>query len=144
MQAKTITSEHFFGFSPYNAGMAHPGGRPTQRKRNDLGERIAQARERAGLSQYELAEKLGVTQSTVAGWERKVGALRSDTLSKLALALETSADELLGLQQPRQKAPNGRFKRIFQELSQLPRRQQEYVLPYPEDMLSAQKAKRRS
>jgi len=144
MQVKTITPRHFLRKCSYNAAMAHPGGRPTERKRSELGERIAQAREQAGLSQYELAEKLGVTQSTVAGWERKVSSIRTDTLIKLSVVLKTSADQLLGLKPPRERGPKGRFKSIFEDLSSLPRRQQEYVLPYLEDMLSAQKAKRAS
>lgn len=144
MQAKTITQQHFFEKCSYNAAMTHPGGRPTQRKRSEIGERIAQAREQAGLSQYELAEKLGVTQSTVAGWERKVTTIRTDTLIKLSVVLMTSTDQLLGLKPPKEKGPKGRFKSIFEDMSSLPRRQQEYILPYLEDMLNAQKAKRAS
>jgi len=143
MQAKTITAPSFSGIDPYNALM-HPGGRPTERKRPELGERIAQARERAGMSQYELAEKLGVSQPTVVAWERKAINIRSDTLAKLTAVLKVSADELLGLKPIRERGPAGRNKQVFDELTQLPRRQQERILATVEDMLVAQKTKKAS
>ena len=48
----------------------HAGGRPASQPRSPLGQRIAAAREQAGISQAHLAERLGVTQPTVAYWER--------------------------------------------------------------------------
>ena len=138
MQAKTITQTHFWQNTMYNGEM-HAGGRPTTRKRNPLGERIARARERAGFSQYDLAEKIGVTQSTVVGWERKVNNLRSDTLVKLATALNISADELLGLSPPEEPKLTGRVRDLFEQLINLPRRQKEKALETIEDTLEGQR-----
>ena len=59
--------------SPYNPAM--PTGRPAKTKRSPLGERIAALRERAGLSQEQLADKVGSNQKTVAYWERRAVAL---------------------------------------------------------------------
>lgn len=42
-----------------------PKGRPTADKRAQLGERIAQARLQAGLTQFQLAHKLGTTERVV-------------------------------------------------------------------------------
>ena len=137
MQEKTITQTHFWQNVIYNGEM-HPGGRPTTRKRTPLGERIARARERAGLSQYALAEKIGVTQSTVVGWERKVNNLRSDTLIKLATTLNTSADELLGLATREEPKLTGRVKDLFEQLIRLPRRQKEKALESLEDTIEGQ------
>ena len=118
----------------------HPGGRPPQNKRTELGQRIAQARERRGISQYELADRMGVSQQSVAAWERKVSSIRSDTLTKLATLLEISADELLGLKPPRNSGPSGRVRHVFEEASQLPRRQQQRIVGVVEDMIAARKA----
>ncbi len=122
------------------ASSMHPGGRPTQNKRTELGERIAQARERRGISQYELADLMGVSQQSVAAWERKVSSIRSDTLIKLATVLQTSADELLGLKAPKNPGPSGRLRQVFEQASQLPRRQQQRIVGVVEDMIAARKA----
>jgi len=138
MQAKSITFRPEGEADPLNCLM-HPGGRPTERKRTELGERIAGAREAAGISQYELAERLGVTQPTVVAWERKAANIRSDTLAKLAAALEVSADELLGIKPPSRRAPGGRGRQLFDELAKLPRRQQQNVLDLIEDAIEGQR-----
>ncbi len=52
-------------------------------KQSYLSEAIRAARRRAGLSQAELAELLGVRQSSVSQWER--GSTRPSTVHLLAL-----------------------------------------------------------
>lgn len=59
-----------------------------------IGERIRQARKRAGLNQSELAERLGVTQPAVANWESGVHDPRRVVLARLADALSTPLDWL--------------------------------------------------
>jgi len=120
----------------------HPGGRPTENKRPELGERIAKARERAGLSQYDLARELGVAQQQVVSWERKVNALRSDSLARVAQVLKVSTDELLGIVPVKETLPRGKSLRLFEEISKLPRRQQERILENLADAVEG--AKRRN
>lgn len=62
-----------------------------------LGSRIAHARKFRGLTQAELAGKLGVDQRTIAYWEANDRRPDPDTLRRLALVLDVSADYLLGL-----------------------------------------------
>jgi len=66
-----------------------------------LSEAIRSARRRAGLSQVELAELLGVRQSSVSQWER--GSTRPSTVHLLTLAarLGWSLVELAGAPQTR-------------------------------------------
>lgn len=52
------------------------------------GERIRSLRERAGLSQAELARRLGVNQGRVSALEREGADLRVSTLLRLAKALQ--------------------------------------------------------
>jgi len=109
----------------------HPGGRPTKQPRSALGQRLANARERAGISQKELARQLGTTQQRIAYWERKATGFRSEaTLAKLTKILGISADELLGTRTPRTPVakPVGRARQLFEAVSKLPRRQQEKIL----------------
>ncbi len=56
---------------------------------------IKKAREKAGLTQQELADKLSVGQSTVAMWETDNSLPRADKLPALAKFLGCTIDELL-------------------------------------------------
>ena len=54
---------------------------------------LRQLRAEAGLSQEQLAARLGTTQSAVARWERGRGRPRLETLERLAVVLQ--ADVLM-------------------------------------------------
>jgi repressor LexA len=56
---------------------------------------LKQARERIGLSQVQLADKLGVAPSTVAGWELGTHSVRAKRLQQLARVLRTPVSKLL-------------------------------------------------
>jgi transcriptional regulator with XRE-family HTH domain len=126
---------------PANANL----GRPTDRQRTAFGERIAAAREAAGLSQRELADRLGITQRALSWWEREEVALRPEQLAALAAALGVSADFLLGLREPKARAssgPAGKARRVFETVSKLPRHQQEKIVDTIETLLAGHRAKR--
>jgi transcriptional regulator with XRE-family HTH domain len=53
---------------------------------------IRQARAAAGLSQTELAQRIGVTQQQVANFESSDGDIRLGTLERAADALELTVD----------------------------------------------------
>jgi transcriptional regulator with XRE-family HTH domain len=119
-----------------------PQGRPASAKRPQLGERIAEARQQAGLTQKQLAAKLGITQRVVTYWEREAVGLRADQLAQLAEALAVSADYFLGREsKKRGNGPVGKARLIFERVSHLPRFQQQRILATVEDMLIAQSAK---
>ena len=56
---------------------------------------IAIARERAGMTQTQLAERLGVTQGAVSQWEKSTTFPRMPMLIRLADVLGCTVDELL-------------------------------------------------
>jgi transcriptional regulator with XRE-family HTH domain len=56
---------------------------------------LREARERALLTQEELAEKSGVTVSTISRLENGLQAARISTIRKLAVVVETTADDLI-------------------------------------------------
>lgn len=58
-----------------------------------MGLRGKLARERLGLTQGQLAAKLGTAQSVVGRWERD-GAVKFDAIRSWATALEMTFDEL--------------------------------------------------
>lgn len=64
-----------------------------------LGKRIAANRKRLGLTQDQLAERLGVTAQAVSKWENDQSCPDITTLPRLADIFGISADELLGMEQ---------------------------------------------
>ena len=104
-------------------------GRPSNKPRTPLGERIADARQVLGMTQQELAKKVGTTQRVIAYWEREAVSLRAGQIDLLASALKTSADNLVGRQLPKTRSggPVGKARRLFEAISKLPRHQQEKV-----------------
>lgn len=64
----------------------------------ELGERIRELRTECGLSQKQLAAKIGVAINTVSQYENGKSKTSIDVLANLAVALDTTTDFLLGLE----------------------------------------------
>lgn len=61
------------------------------------GQRIKAARKKAGLTQKELGNRLGISYQTLAQWENDLRNPKYETLQRIAAALNISADVLYGL-----------------------------------------------
>ena len=123
MQAKILSTLN----RPYDGGMNT--GRPAKYPRTAFGERIHAAREALGLSQTQVAEKLGITQMAYAFWERRPVALRPDQIEKLSGILKVTPDHLFSGSVPKakQNGPFGKMRQLFESASRLPRSQQQKV-----------------
>jgi transcriptional regulator with XRE-family HTH domain len=99
------------------------------------GARLAELRKAAAISQTELAHLLGVPQSNIAFWEQSEKPPRSDVLPRMAEILGVRVEDLLGTASApaRRGGPVGKVKKVFDEVSKLPRRQQDKVV----DVVSA-------
>lgn len=64
--------------------------------KHDLNERIHDLRERSGLTQTDLAIRLGVTRSCVNAWEMGVSRPSLDNILSLGRIFHTTTDYLLG------------------------------------------------
>lgn len=121
-----------FSISPapsrYCVGMQT--GRPSKRERSAFGQRLHAAREALGLSQAQLAEKLGITQPSYADWERYSVALRPEQLVQLARLLQVSVEHLLGIEKQRARGsgPVGKMRQLFEAAASLPRNQQQKIV----------------
>jgi transcriptional regulator with XRE-family HTH domain len=133
MQALTLT----LASGPYNPGMNT--GRPAKLPRPPFGQRLHDLREQVGLSQAQLAKKLGLAQRSYSQWERRPVALRHDQLEAVAAALGISTAELMGAgeAQRRGSGPAGKLRQVFERASKLPRDQQKHVVRVIEDTLTA-------
>ena len=65
--------------------------------KNSLYERIHDLRERSGMTQTDLAMRMGVTRSGVNAWEMGISTPSTAYLIELAQLFHVSTDYLLGL-----------------------------------------------
>jgi len=133
MQAPSLTDKNMV----YAGGMQT--GRTSTKKRPPFGARLHALREQAGLSQQQIAEALGLTQRAYAYWERNPVALRPEQLLKLGEVLGVGIEELLNgdSRKSRRGGPTGKMRRVFDEVSALPRSRQQRIVTVVEDMLMA-------
>ena len=64
----------------------------------DFGEKIKELRENKGLTQLELGKVLNVRNTTISAWEKDIAEPPYDTLKKICVLYNVSADYLLGLE----------------------------------------------
>lgn len=110
---------------------------PSRGPRPKQGAHLLALRQRAALSQAELARYLGVPQANIAFWEWSDKPPRSDVLRKMAKAFDVGVDELLvdAERDPlaKRSGPVGEVQKVFEEVRKLPRKQQRKVI----EMVSA-------
>ena len=78
-----------------------------------IGERIVKLRETAGLTQAELAERLGVTDKAGSKWERGMGCPDVSVLEPLSSLFGVGAETLLAGELPCQDKTGGNMKKLF-------------------------------
>ena len=95
-----------------------------------IGARIAQIRKQRGMSQTDLAKKIGLSQSVLSRHERGTLRLHGALVTELAKALHSSADEILGLKESKQDGlfTDRRFVRRLQQIERLSKRKKEALL----------------
>ncbi len=76
-----------------------------------LGEVIAETRKQRGMTQLDLAEKMGVTDKAVSKWERNLSCPDICSLPQLSEALGISVDELMQIKEA-EKKPKTKIKEI--------------------------------
>ena len=104
-------------------------GRPCNQRKNPFGARLHAAREALGLSQAEVAAKLGISQASYGAWERQPVALRPEQIQKLADVLRVRVEDLFDKKQNRRRGgPTGKARKLFEQVNSLPRSQQQHVL----------------
>lgn len=67
----------------------------------DFGKRLKELRKQSGMTQQQLADKLGITKSVVSYYELSERTPSPDVLKDLALIFRVNADYLLGIERSR-------------------------------------------
>ena len=75
-------------------------------ERETFGKRIANLRRENGMTQLELAEKMGVTDKAVSKWERNLSLPDAGSLPRLAEIFQVSVDELMQGKAEAKEKPN--------------------------------------
>jgi transcriptional regulator with XRE-family HTH domain len=107
-----------------------------------MAQRLVELRQKAGLTQTELAAAVGVAVSNIAFWELKGTPPRGEVLPALAKALGVTVDAILGVAPPRPKAAaKGRLQSALDAAAKMPRRQQAKVAEFVEAFVAQQQKK---
>ena len=88
-----------------------------------FGNRVRAARERLGITQEDLAARVGMSPSHMSIVERGVKAPRMDTVVKLANELDLSADYLL-----QDSVAQSRNNQLLSSIMDLPERERDRLL----------------
>jgi transcriptional regulator with XRE-family HTH domain len=64
----------------------------------DLASKLIKLREERGLSQYEVADRLGIKRPRYNAWEQGIAKPRADMINKLAEFFEVNPNYLLGFE----------------------------------------------
>jgi len=95
----------------------------------ELGRRIAHARKHEGLTQAQLAEKLGVSQQVVADYENGSRHIQAWRLVCVAEALGIGVEELLGTgkRMPGKRGPTPKIQKQLEAIAGLPKEKRRFV-----------------
>jgi transcriptional regulator with XRE-family HTH domain len=95
-----------------------------------FGERLARLRKERGITQVELAEKVGLAQPNISDYERGRFQPSAPLIIKLVAILGVSADDLLGLTRTRSNgdAPRPRLMKRLTQIDKLPAHRQRALL----------------
>ena len=105
--------------------------------------RLGILRKKAGLTQLELADKLNVSRSLIAEYERGTRRLHDEVLIKIAKLLKVSVDEILGLKNNKSNdiKPSLRFIKRLKKIENLPETRKKEILRIIDDLIYASEKK---
>lgn len=115
--------------------LAMPPKSRLKRPKVDLGkaslsERLTRVRKSRGLTQVELAQQMGLIQSLTSDYENEKLRPHGEMVARIALTLEASADELLGVNPTKSndRKPSRKVLRRLERIEALPPHQQATLL----------------
>ena len=104
-----------------------------------LGERIAKLRKEQGITQVQLAERLGVSQQTITAYEVGRRRIQVSALPVIAQALGVGIEDLvIAHAKPARRGPAPKIQQQLERVSQLPRTRQRMVSEVLDSLLAAQ------
>lgn len=115
---------------------------------NGFAARLAAMRKAAGFTQEQLATELGISRRRIAYYEAESDHPPASLLPKLARALNTTVDELLGAQAPKRQtraAPlSPRLERRLRQIERLSPKPKQQLLSIIDTFIAAEQARQGS
>jgi len=96
-----------------------------------VGQRIARIRKLKGLTQVQLAERIGIERTVIANYEKDRLRIYDEMLARIAIALSVTTDEILGLKAvatSRDDAASLRLVRRLRKIELLPPAKQKAII----------------
>jgi len=96
-----------------------------------IAQRLVRLRKERGLTQAQMAERLGVSQPVVSDYERGGLRLHGELILKVAEILDVTADQLLGIETkapPKKRGPQSQLEKQMAAIAGLPRKEQQQLL----------------
>lgn len=125
-------------FRPYNS--EEMAGRPTTREAPPFGKRMAALRKERGLTQVQLADKLGITVKAVDYYERRAKNPSIEFIKRAANVLGVRAVDLVDDDAPAKSrskpGPPSQLEARIEKLRKLPKSQQDVVLKMIDGLLT--------
>lgn len=117
---------------------------PPVEQANEIGKRISVFRKQQGLSQKELAEKIGINRTLLTDYEIGRLHLNDEMIIRISVALGISSDSILGLSNSDNKEPELKITRRLKELENLPPSDQKKILDHIKDLVDKNNLKQQS
>ena len=112
----------------------------TDRKKpidQSLAKRIKELREAQKLSQRQLASLTSISQQALASYELAQRRVPANLLPKLAEALDTSVEDVLGIEKRTKKGRLSQFETRIAQIRALPSKQQKLALDMLDQIIKA-------
>jgi transcriptional regulator with XRE-family HTH domain len=94
-----------------------------------MAQRLIRLRKLSGLTQVDVAKLLGISQGTYAHYERGFRRIPLERIPRIAEALNTNEEDLLGLERKNTKrGPASGLERRFEKIQSLPAKEQRFVI----------------
>ena len=104
----------------------------------NLPKRLAELRKAEGLTQVQVAKKLGITQSSYAHYESGFRRVPLAMIPRIAEALNASEEELLGFRQQKGKrGPLSKLEKRFEKVRALPKKEQDLAIEMLDRIIGA-------
>ena len=103
---------------------------PLNLGKENIGKRIARIRKLKGYTQQDLARSIGISREALSSYENGRNRLYDEMVSRFALELGVTADEILGLSTAKQSKKNDtlRVTRRIRQIEELPTLKRKTIL----------------
>lgn len=126
---------YYYEVMPKKAPYSLP---PLKINKKSIGHNLSAIRKERGLTQNELAEKIGITQTLISDYETGRSLINSEMLIRFALTLKVSVDRILGLGDRQvMDSPSLKITRRLQQIDKLPPAKKKSLLDIIDTYLKA-------